>query len=57
MKLADFMLNTNTPSQVRLCFLKQISFHVKFTLQRRIKAAFTKFPLMPVTGAKSFFVT
>ncbi len=27
MKLADFMLNTNTPSKVRLCFLKQISFH------------------------------
>lgn len=32
LKLADFMLKTNTPSRISEYFLKQISFHAKSTL-------------------------
>jgi len=32
LKLADFMLKTNTPSRISERFFKQISFHAKFTL-------------------------
>jgi hypothetical protein len=32
LKLADFMLKTNTPSRISERFFKQISFHAKHTL-------------------------
>jgi hypothetical protein len=32
LKLADFMLKTNTPSRISERFFKQISFHAKYTL-------------------------
>jgi len=31
LKLADFMLKTNTPSRISERFIKQISFHAKYT--------------------------
>lgn len=33
LKLADFMLKTNTPSRISERFFKQISFHAKFAFQ------------------------
>jgi len=32
LKLANFVLKTNTPSRISERFFKQISFHAKFTL-------------------------
>ena len=34
-RLADFMSNIDTPSRDKWTFLNQISFHAKFTSQRR----------------------
>jgi hypothetical protein len=35
LKLADFMLKTNTPSRISERFFKQISFHAKYTFQNQ----------------------
>lgn len=35
LKLADFMLKTNTPSRISERFFKQISFHAKYTSQHQ----------------------
>ena len=36
LKLADFMLKTNTPSRISERFFKQIPFHAKYTLKHQV---------------------
>jgi len=57
LKLADFMLKTNTPSRISERFIKQISFHAKFTFyaKKDILNQFSHSDFIP--ALKSVFAT